>query len=41
MKRTYTSPDYEIEKFVVATVFTNSSLDNDNPYDVGDDGFDF
>lgn len=41
MKKTYISPDYEIEKFVVATVFTNSTLDNDNRYDGGDDGFDF
>lgn len=40
MKRTYTSPDYEIEKFVVATVETLSSLDNGNNNDNGD-GFDF
>ena len=40
MKRTYISPDYEIEKFVVATVETLSSLDNSNDNDNGD-GFDF
>lgn len=40
MKRTYISPDYEIEKFVVDFVLTNSSLDNGNNNDNGD-GFDF
>ncbi len=38
----YETPEYEIEKFTIVSVFTASSLDGEgnNGYDNGD-GFDF
>lgn len=39
----YISPDYEIEKFTITSVFTSSGIDGDgnNEVDGGDGGFDF
>ncbi len=39
--RRYESPEFEIEKFVIQSVFTDSSLDGGDIVDGGDDGFDF
>ena len=39
----YETPEYEIEKFTIVSVFTDSGLDTgDNRFDQGgDEGFDF